>query len=343
MKYKEAGVDIEKGNLFIKAIKPLVSSTFTSSVIGDLGGFAGLFLLSIKDYKAPLLVATADGVGTKLKIAFMADKHDTVGIDLVAMCVNDLICVGAQPLFFLDYFACGRLQLERGREVIKGIVDACREVGCVLLGGETAEMPGFYASDEYELCGFAVGIVEKEDLIDGSKIQEGDIVIGLASSGLHSNGFSLVRKILFEKLKMDLNDELPWGVKVKDELLKPTKLYVKALETVKKMGIKPKGIAHITGGGLIENPPRVLPSYLSIEFYEGSWDVPFIFSYLEEKGEVEKIEMYRTFNMGIGMIFIFSSSEADLAERELNSANYECWQIGKVIKGNKEVKIRKTS
>lgn len=339
MKYKDAGVDVDAGSLFVDAIKPLARSTFTPGVVTALGSFSSVFAPPWENYQDPLLVATTDGVGTKLKVALMAGRHDTIGIDLVAMCVNDLLTVGAEPLFFLDYFACGKLEVEKGIEVVKGIAAGCREAGCALVGGETAEMPGFYLPGEYDLSGFAVGIVEKEQMIDGSAIKEGDKVIGLASAGLHSNGFSLVRKVLFEKLKLRLDEFFSWGKRVDEELLTPTKIYVKALKGLKQKGLIPKGIAHITGGGLLENPPRILPPQLSINLYEERWSVPPIFSFLQKMGEIPRFEMYRTFNMGVGMVLIFSPNKAETAAKELFEQGYSSWIVGEVVKGDKKVRI----
>ena len=339
MEYKEAGVDIDAGNRLVELIKPLAESTATSGVVTGLGGFSGLFAPDWKEFQDPLLVACTDGVGTKLKVAFMAEKHDTVGIDLVAMNVNDLITVGAKPLFFMDYLATGKLEEETALEVIKGIVQGCKEAGCALLGGETAEMPDFYPPGEYDLAGFAVGIVDRPSLLDGSQIQEGDTVVGLASSGLHSNGYSLARKVIFEKAGLTIHSPLPWGKRVAQELLEPTRIYVKALETLKREGIILKGVAHITGGGLLENPPRILPQGLAMELDPSRWEIPPIFPFLQERGEIPAREMFRTFNMGIGMIIVVPPREGVPALDALSRSGYRAWEIGKIIKGEREVKI----
>ena len=338
--YEEAGVNISLANQIVKEIKPLVKKTFTPGVISDIGSFGGLFSLAGENCEEPVLVSGTDGVGTKLKIAFQLDKHDTVGIDLVAMSVNDIITCGAKPLFFLDYISTGKLEKEKTISLIDGIVEGCKIAGCALLGGETAEMPDFYPPGEYDLAGFAVGISDRKKIIDGSHIEEGNQVIGLASNGLHSNGFSLVRKALLEDNKFSLNgrvDDLENTLG--EELIKPTTIYVKAiLDLTKKFNIL--GIAHITGGGLIENIPRILPEGLSVEINSGSWQKPSIFSLIQKEGKIAEQEMYRTFNMGIGMVLIVSNSEAEKILEELESINCEAYLIGQVIKGNKETIVR---
>ena len=338
--YEEAGVNISLANQIVKEIKPLVKKTFTPGVISDIGSFGGLFSLAGENCEEPVLVSGTDGVGTKLKIAFQLDKHDTVGIDLVAMSVNDIITSGAKPLFFLDYISTGKLEKEKTISLIGGMVKGCRMAGCALLGGETAEMPDFYPPGEYDLAGFAVGISDRKKIIDGSHIEEGNQVIGLASNGLHSNGFSLVRKALLEDNKFSLNgrvDDLENTLG--EELIKPTTIYVKAiLDLTKKFNIL--GIAHITGGGLIENIPRILPEGLSVEINSGSWQKPSIFSLIQKEGKIAEQEMYRTFNMGIGMVLIVSNSEAEKILEELESINCEAYLIGQVIKGNKETIVR---
>jgi len=339
MEYKEAGVDIEAGNRLVELIKPLAKSTAIPGVVTELGGFSGLFAPNWKEFHDPILVACTDGVGTKLKVAFMAERHDTVGIDLVAMNVNDLLTVGAKPLFFLDYLATGKLEEETALEVIKGIAQGCKEAGCALLGGETAEMPDFYPPGEYDLAGFAVGIVDRLALIDGSNIREGDLVIGLASSGLHSNGYSLVRKVIFEKAGLTIHSPLPWGKRVVQELLEPTRIYVTAVESLKEKGITLKGLAHITGGGLIENPPRILPQELAMELDPSRWEIPPIFPFLQEKGEISNNEMFRTFNMGIGLVVVVPPQEGSTTLEVLTKAGYRAWNIGKIIQGEREVKI----
>ncbi|HER24271.1 MAG TPA: phosphoribosylformylglycinamidine cyclo-ligase [Candidatus Atribacteria bacterium] len=338
--YKEAGVDISLANQIVEKIKPLIGKTSVSGALGGIGGFGGLFSLTEQKYKEPVLVSGTDGVGTKLKVAFALKKHDTVGIDLVAMSVNDIITCGAKPLFFLDYISIGKLSEKVVIELIKGITEGCKMSDCALLGGETAEMPGFYAEDEYDLAGFAVGIVEKSKIIDGSEIREGDAVIGIASNGLHSNGFSLVRKVLLEVKKYGLDEKLNFLERsLGEELLRPTRIYVKpVLYLVEKYKIL--GIAHITGGGLLENIPRILPQGLSVEINSGSWSRPPIFSLIQKEGKISNQEMYRTFNMGIGMIFIVSHSESEKISGVLESMNCESYVIGRIIKGTKQTIIK---
>ncbi len=284
--YRDAGVDIDKGDDFVRAIKPMVESTFRPEVLTKLGGFAACFSLNLERYKKPLLVSSTDGVGTKLKIAFMMDRHDTVGIDLVAMCVNDIVVCGAKPLFFLDYLATSNLQTEKATKVMSGIVKGCLEAECSLIGGETAEMPGFYQEGEYDLAGFVVGIVEDAQMIDGSSVTVGDKLIGIASSGLHSNGYSLVRKVLIDHYRMDLEEEIEeLGASLGEELLRPTKIYVKAILNLTK-SFHIGGIAHITGGGITGNVPRVISKGCKAIIHKGTWDIPPIFSFLKEKGEI---------------------------------------------------------
>ena len=338
--YEDAGVNINLANQIVKEIKPLVKKTFTSGVMSDIGSFGGLFSLAGEKCEEPVLVSGTDGVGTKLKIAFNLDKHDTVGIDLVAMSVNDIITCGAKPLFFLDYISTGKLEKKKTINLIEGIVKGCKMAGCALLGGETAEMPDFYPPGEYDLAGFAVGIVDKKKIIDGKNIQEGNRIIGLTSSGLHSNGFSLVRKVLLENKKYQMSDKIG-GLQntLGEELLKPTKIYVKEiLDLLKKFDIL--GIAHITGGGLIENIPRILPEGLSVEIDASSWQRPPVFSLIQKDGNIAKQEMYRTFNMGIGMVLIVPESESEKMLVELESMNCESYIMGQVIKGNKKTIIK---
>ena len=302
--YREAGVDIDKGATFVEKIKPLIKTTTRNGVVGEIGSFGGLFHLGTNRYKNPLLVSTTDGVGTKLKIAHMMNIHNTIGIDLVAMNVNDLVVQGAEPLFFLDYIATGKLSLETSVQIVEGIAQGCIEAGCALTGGETAEMPGFYKDDEYDLAGFAVGVVEYDSLIDGSEIRVGDSIIGLASNGIHSNGYSLVRKVLLEEGDLDMNDPME-GLEgsIGRELLRPTKIYVKPiLNLIKNFTIR--GIAHITGGGLTENIPRILPQRCEAVIVRETWTPPPIFRIIQEKGGIDESEMLRVFNMGIGMIII---------------------------------------
>ena len=338
--YKEAGVNITLANQVVKRMKPLISKTSIPGVLGEIGGFGGLFSLAEYKYKEPVLVSGTDGVGTKLKIAFDLKKHDSVGIDLVAMCVNDIITCGAKPLFFLDYISIGKLSEGIAINLIKGISEGCKMADCALLGGETAEMPGFYPEGEYDLAGFAVGIVDRKKIIESKNIKEGDIVIGLASNGLHSNGFSLVRKVLLEEKKYKLEEKLTvLKSTLGKELLRPTRIYVKPiLHLLGKYKIL--GIAHITGGGLIENIPRILPEGFSIQIDQKSWPKPPIFSLIQKEGNITEQEMYRTFNMGIGMVLIVSESGSGKILEELKAMNYESYIIGQVIKGNKHIVIR---
>ena len=335
--YKDSGVDVDAGNEFVKKIKPFVKNTFRPEVLTDLGGFGGLFNLNKDKYKEPVLVSGTDGVGTKLKIAFLMNKHDTVGIDLVAMCANDIIVSGAEPLFFLDYLASGKLDVEKSKDIVKGIADGCSQAGCALLGGETAEMPDFYKEGEYDMAGFVVGVVDKEKIIDGKNIKAGDAILGISSSGLHSNGFSLVRKIIFDKLKLNMEDKVEeLGCAVGDEILKPTKIYVKTvLEILKSFEIK--GISHITGGGFTENIPRVLPDGVSAKITRGNWDVPQIFKFLKREGNVEKEEMFKTFNMGIGLVLIVNDSDKEEVLKKIESLGDKAFLIGEVIDGEKQV------
>jgi phosphoribosylformylglycinamidine cyclo-ligase len=331
--YKKAGVDIDEGDRFVRLISPMVKKTFRSEVITDIGSFSALFRLDTKKYRRPVLVSGTDGVGTKLKVAFMMDKHDTVGIDLVAMCVNDILTCGAEPLFFLDYFATGRLSPEGAAKVIKGIVRGCKEAGCSLVGGETAEMPGFYPDGEYDLSGFAVGVVEKGKVIDGSKIKAGDAIIGIASNGLHSNGYSLIRRLFFDLKKMDVETYIPdLNATLGAELLKPTRIYVKAYNILKDK-LQIKGMAHITGGGIPGNLPRILPKGINADIKTGSWSMPRIFSFIERMGNVPAEDMKRTFNMGIGFVMVVSKSSAGEAVSLLKKAGYPAFIIGNTEKG----------
>ena len=330
--YKDAGVDIDAGNTFVKMIKPLVKATSRPEVLADIGGFGGLFSLNTGKYKNPVLVSGTDGVGTKLKLAFMADRHDTVGIDLVAMCVNDIIVQGAEPLFFLDYLATGKLDPEKGAAIVKGIAEGCMQAGCALIGGETAEMPGFYADGEYDMAGFTVGVVERENLIDGSSITVGNRLIGLASSGLHSNGYSLARKVIFDRMGLGLNDQLPGlGRSVADELLTPTRIYVKSILNLLR-DFQINGIAHITGGGLLENVPRVLPNGCKAVIGKESWQVPPLFRLLQEGGNIDDDELLRTFNCGIGMVLAVPEKDADEVLIRLSGLNEQAVVIGEVAK-----------
>lgn len=329
--YKDAGVDIDAGDLFVRKIKPYVKSTFRPEVLTHIGGFGGLFAL--KKYRNPVLVSGTDGVGTKLKIAFLMNRHDTVGIDLVAMCVNDIIVSGAEPLFFLDYFATGRLKPDVHADIVKGIAAGCRQAGCALIGGETAEMPSFYAEDEYDLAGFAVGVVEKSRIIDGSRIEPGDQLIGLASSGLHSNGYSLVRKVLLDSGRYKLNQTPPGlGMPLGNALLTPTKIYAKTVLTLsKKLDIR--GMAHITGGGITENLPRILPKAAKAVVRKGSWNIPGIFGLVQQEAGVDDAEMYRDFNMGIGMILVVPERQVMATIKAAKRLGERPFHIGEIAKG----------
>lgn len=337
--YRDAGVDIDAGNLSVKLIKDSVKATYRPEVLGDLGGFGGLFAMSTK-YKEPVLVSGTDGVGTKLRLAFILDKHDTIGQDAVAMCVNDILVQGAEPLFFLDYLAVGKLEPEQVADVVKGVANACKESGCALIGGETAEMAGFYAEGEYDIAGFAVGAVEKSKIITSEKVKAGDVILGLPSSGVHSNGYSLVRKIVFDVKGFkgdEYIDEL--GKTIGEELLTPTRLYPKScLPLIEKFDIH--GMVHVTGGGYYENIPRALPEDMGAEIDATSWPVPPIFNLLKEWGNVDWHEMYRTFNMGIGMIIIASADEAEKIKADLQSRNEAVYEIGKVTQGSHEVIVK---
>jgi len=335
--YKDAGVDIAAGNHFVNLIKPLVKKTSRPEVLTDIGGFGGLFSLNSNKYQRPVLVAATDGVGTKLKLAFLLEKHDTVGIDLVAMCVNDIIVQGAEPLFFLDYLATAKLEPEKAVEILKGIAEGCKQANCALLGGETAEMPGMYTGEEYDLAGFSVGVVDNDKIIDGSTITKGDQIIGIASSGLHSNGFSLARKIFIETLKLDLT-ATPAGLDkpLGDTLLEPTRIYVKSiLNLLRDFNIK--GIAHITGGGLLENIPRILPKHCKAVIEKDSWDKPAIFEMLREGGNIPEHEMYRTFNYGIGMTLVVPGKDCEDIIGRLAGLGDQAQVIGEIIPAEEPV------
>ena len=329
--YREAGVDIEAGDEFVDRIKPLVRSTFRPEVLTDLGGFGGLFGLRSDKYKEPVLVSGTDGVGTKLKIAFMMDRHDTVGIDLVAMCVNDIAVSGAEPLFFLDYFATGKLSVAKAQEVVKGIAEGCRQAGCALIGGETAEMPSMYADGEYDLAGFAVGVVEKANIIDGKTIKPGDAIIGLGSTGLHSNGYSLARRVLFDHGKLTIESQLPeLDGPLGEVLLAPTKIYAKQiLSLIQQCPIK--GIAHVTGGGITENLPRVFPDGVGARINRKAWPVPPIFDVMRRVGNVSCEEMYRVFNMGIGLILVVPSDSVFAVLAQAAALGERGWRIGEMV------------
>jgi len=326
LSYRDAGVDIDAGDALVEAIKPMAKRTMREGVLGGIGGFGGLFEIS-KKFKEPVLVSGTDGVGTKLKLAFELNRHDTVGIDLVAMSVNDILVQGAEPLFFLDYFACGKLDVATATAVVSGIAKGCEESGCALLGGETAEMPGMYPDGEYDLAGFAVGAVEKSQIIDGSKIVPGDVVLGLASSGIHSNGYSLVRKII-QVANPDLEADFH-GRKLADVLMAPTRLYVKPLLAL-MASMEVKGLVHITGGGLVENIPRVLADNLTAVLDAKSWTMPPLFQWLQQHGGVADAEMHRVFNCGIGMTVIVSKENADAAMAQLQAAGETVYRIGEI-------------
>ncbi len=327
LSYRDAGVDIDAGDRLVENIKPYAKRTMRPEVLSGIGGFGGLVEIS-KKYREPVLVSGTDGVGTKLKLAFELNRHDTVGIDLVGMSVNDILVQGAEPLFFLDYFACGKLDVEAATEVIKGIALGCEQSGCALIGGETAEMPGMYPVGEYDLAGFAVGVVEKSQIITGSDIKPGDAVLGLASNGAHSNGYSLVRKII-ERNKPDLNTKFDGELTLADCIMAPTRIYVKPLlELMRNLRIK--GMAHITGGGLLENIPRVLPENVTAVLDGTSWYTPKLFHWLQDQGNVAQQEMYRTFNCGIGMVAVVDASDTVAALNQLKATGETAWIIGTI-------------
>ncbi|MBN2705135.1 MAG: phosphoribosylformylglycinamidine cyclo-ligase [Deltaproteobacteria bacterium] len=330
--YKDAGVDIEAGNRLVKNIAPLVKETFRPEVLADIGGFGALFSLQVDKYRNPVLVSSTDGVGTKLKLAFLADKHDTIGIDLVAMVVNDIVVQGAEPLFFLDYLATSRLQVERATAIIAGIARGCKEAGCSLIGGESAEMPGFYQGDDYDLAGFGVGIVDKSNLIDGSEIKVGDRIIGLASSGLHSNGYSLARRVLLEEGGLGLDLKLPeLDLSLGEELLRPTRIYVRTVLNLQR-DFRLRGVAHITGGGLQENIVRVVPDRCQVRIEVDSWPNLPIFELIARLGRVTEREMLTTFNCGIGMVLIVAEEDVEAILERLNGLGEKAFLIGEIGK-----------
>ncbi len=336
--YKQAGVDIAAGNEAVERMKKHVKKTFRPEVLTGLGGFGGLFGLNKDKYEEPVLVSGTDGVGTKLKLAFAMDKHDTIGIDAVAMCVNDVIVTGAEPLFFLDYLACDKVVPEKIEAIVKGVADGCEQAGCALIGGETAEMPGMYSEGEYDIAGFTVGIVDRPKAIDGSTIQAGDAVIGLASSGIHSNGFSLVRRLLLEQQGYALTDkpEELEGRTLGDVLIEPTRIYVKQILKLLE-SVKIKGMAHITGGGFIENIPRVLPEGVNVDINRGSWPVLPIFSLMQRVGSITDRDMFTTFNMGVGMVLIVPAEQAEQALAIAKEQGEQAYRIGTVTEGSKIV------
>ena len=331
--YKDSGVDVTRGYKAVELMKKHVKSTYNANVIGDLGSFGGFYSIAGEKMEEPVLVAGTDGVGTKLKYAFLLGKHDTIGIDAVAMCVNDIVCQGAKPLFFLDYYACGRLEPESEAEVVKGIAEGCKQAGCALIGGETAEMPGFYPAGEYDLAGFAVGIVDKKKVINGKDIKEGDVLIGLKSSGVHSNGYSLVRKLFGDEDKAALEAfDKELGATAAEVLLKPTKIYVKSILTLVEK-VQVKGIAHITGGGFIENIPRILPEGIGCVIEKNSYEVPPVFKVMQARAEISDEQIYNTFNMGIGMVVCVAPENVDAAMESLKASGEDVVVIGKAVKG----------
>lgn len=340
MDYKKAGVDIEAGYRSVELMKEYVKETARPEVLGGLGGFSGAFSLSaIKNMEKPTLVSGTDGVGTKIKLAFLMDQHDTVGIDCVAMCVNDIVCAGGEPLFFLDYIACGKNYPEKIAAIVKGVAEGCKQAGAALIGGETAEHPGLMPEEEYDLAGFAVGVIDEKDLITGENIKPGDVLVGIASSGVHSNGFSLIRKVIdMTKESLDTYyDEL--GKTLGEALIEPTKIYVKALKSIKEAGITIKGCSHITGGGFYENIPRMLPEGVSAMVKKDSYPVPPIFRLIQEKGNIEEQMMYNTYNMGLGMVLAFDPADADQAIAAIKAAGETAYVVGEAKAGEKGVTI----
>ena len=340
MDYKKAGVDIEAGYKSVELMKKYVKETMREEVLGGLGGFAGAFdLKKIKNYEDPVLLSGTDGCGTKVKLAFVLDKHDTIGIDAVAMCVNDIACAGGEPLFFLDYIACGKNYPEKIATIVKGVAEGCKQSECALIGGETAEHPGLMPENDYDLAGFAVGVVERKEIIDGSTIKDGDVLVGIASSGVHSNGFSLVRKV-FEITPESLNtyyDEL--GETLGEALIAPTRIYVKALKNVKNAGVKVKGCSHITGGGFYENVPRMLPEGIKAVIKKDSYSVPPIFGLIAKNGEIAEEMMYNTFNMGLGMVIALDPKDVDTAMAAIKAAGDTPYVVGKCVAGDKGVEL----
>ncbi|MCH4889924.1 phosphoribosylformylglycinamidine cyclo-ligase [Acidaminobacter sp. JC074] len=332
--YKDAGVDIEEGAVAVEKMKQYVKETFTKGVLGGLGGFGGMFELDLTGYTKPVLVSGTDGVGTKLKIAIMKDQHDTVGIDLVAMCVNDVLVQGAKPLFFLDYIATGKLESDKVADLVKGISEGCKQSGAALIGGETAEMPGFYSDDEYDMAGFTVGIVDKDKIIDGSGIEEGQVLIGLPSTGVHSNGYSLVRKLFFDALDLGIHDRVEeLNCTVGQALITPTKIYVKeVLKVLEQVSVK--GMVHVTGGGFIENIPRILPEGMGVDITLNSWPQLDLFNFIQDKGKIQLEEMYKTFNMGIGFIMIVDKKDQDKVLKIISDMDEKAYVIGQVKTGH---------
>ena len=341
MDYKNAGVDIEAGYKAVELMKEHIAGTMRSEVLTDIGGFSGAFSMeAFKTMEQPTLVSGTDGVGTKLKVAFEMDRHDTVGIDCVAMCVNDIACAGGEPLFFLDYIACGKNEPEKIASIVSGVANGCKQSGAALIGGETAEMPGFYPVDEYDLAGFAVGVVDRKNMITGKTIAKGDVLVGIASSGIHSNGYSLVRKV-FEMKKESLNKtyESLGGKSLGETLLTPTVIYVKALRTIKEGGVTIKGCSHITGGGFYENVPRMLPEGAHAVIKKDSYEVPPIFKMLQNDGEIEEKMMYNTFNMGLGMVLAVDPADVEKTIEAINAAGYESYEVGYIAEGEKGAEL----
>ena len=338
--YKKAGVDIEAGYKSVELIKGYVKETMRPEVLGGLGGFSGAFSMKdIKNMDDPVLLSGTDGVGTKIKLAFLLDKHDTIGIDAVAMCVNDVACAGGEPLFFLDYIACGKNYPEKIAAIVKGVAEGCKQSDCALIGGETAEHPGLMPEDEYDVAGFTVGVVDRKDMIDGSTIKDGDVLIGVASSGVHSNGFSLVRKV-FDMTKESLEtyyDEL--GMTLGECLLTPTRIYVHMMKSLKNAGVKVKGCSHITGGGFYENIPRMLPDGIKAVVEKNSYDIPPIFKLMQKKGQIEEQMMYNTYNMGLGMVLAVDPADVDTALKAIEAAGDKAWVVGKAASGEKGVEL----
>nr|WP_330368685.1 phosphoribosylformylglycinamidine cyclo-ligase [Alkaliphilus metalliredigens] len=335
--YEEAGVNVQEGQRAVNLMKESVKSTFTKGVLGDIGGFGGLFALDPREMEKPILVAGTDGVGTKLKLAFMMNRHDTIGEDCVAMCVNDILCQGAKPLFFLDYIATGKLKAEVVAEIVQGIANGCKKAGCALIGGETAEMPGFYQKGEYDVAGFTVGMVEEKNLITGKEISQGDIMIGISSSGVHSNGFSLVRKLFFEDKQYSVDQYVDGlGETLGEALLRPTKIYVKPILEVLQQE-KIKGMVHVTGGGFYENIPRILPEGIDANVHLDTWQAPPIFQFIQQEGQIEQDEMFSTFNMGIGMIVVVERSAGEKVVQLLQELGEEASIIGEMVRGSKQV------
>lgn len=328
--YADAGVDINKANDFVKTVKTLAGETSRPGVMSEIGGFGGLFSLNISNYKNPVLVSSTDGVGTKLKIAFLMNKHDTIGLDLVAMCVNDIAVQGAKPLFFLDYLSIGCLNTKMATDIVKGVADGCMEAKCALIGGETAEMPGFYKENEYDIAGFTVGVVDNDKIIDGSEIRGGNQLIGIAASGLHSNGYSLVRKICFDVLKMTVDTHVPdFGHTLGEELLTPTHIYSETVQgLIRNLPIL--GLAHITGGGIVENVIRIIPNACKVILKKGSWEIPPVFSFLQKNGNVSDEEMMRTFNNGIGLIAVVPEEAVQEVLQRLNALDERAFVIGEI-------------